>query len=203
MNDMRSNNHTLAIDEDNRAGGQQGFTLLLAALIASIVLSIGVAVYTIAQHEVTLSSLGRDSQFAFYAADTAAECALFWDYRYNYFAQITPAGVNPTCDQQPVSFAVTDVNGNTLNQPYSYPYEYSSTNNINLFQDTATTTGGYCVQVSVEKCNYPFKTDGSNGCDTSQPPSIHARIIADGYNVSCANIGSAPNAVQRTVELDY
>jgi len=64
--------------------GSRGFTLLLAALVASIVLALGTSIYEIATKEVQLSSLGRDSQFAFYAADTAAECALYWDFRYNY-----------------------------------------------------------------------------------------------------------------------
>jgi hypothetical protein len=69
---------------------QSGFTLLLAALAASIALSLGSAIFSITTKEIQLSSIGRDSQFAFYAADTAAECALYWDIRFNYFATSTP-----------------------------------------------------------------------------------------------------------------
>src|SRR5229473_174899 len=65
---------------------QKGFTLLLAALISSIVLSLGAAIFSIAQKELALSSVGRNSQFAFYAADTAAECALYWDVRFSAFS---------------------------------------------------------------------------------------------------------------------
>ena len=64
---------------------QAGFTLLLAALVASIVLALGSSIFTIAKKQVTLSSLGRDSQFAFYAADTIAECALYYDVRFAAF----------------------------------------------------------------------------------------------------------------------
>ncbi len=70
---------------------QRGFTLLLAALVASIVLALGSSIFTIAKKQVTLSSLGRDSQFAFYAADTAAECALYYDVRLSSFA--TSSGI--------------------------------------------------------------------------------------------------------------
>src|SRR4051812_44341832 len=82
---------------------QRGFTLLLAALTASIALSMGASIFLIAKKEVTLSSLGRDSQYAFYSADQAAECALYWDLRWNYFGTTTPSGFDINtlrCDGQ-------------------------------------------------------------------------------------------------------
>lgn len=63
----------------------RGFTILVAALTASLVLALGISVFTIAQKQLILSSLGRNSQYAFYAADTAAECALYWDIREHAF----------------------------------------------------------------------------------------------------------------------
>ncbi len=67
---------------------QKGFTLLLASLIASLLLAVGLSIFTIAQKEIILSSLGRDSQYAFYAADSGAECALYLDFQ-NAFATST------------------------------------------------------------------------------------------------------------------
>src|SRR3989338_4185708 len=69
---------------------QKGFTLLLAALVSSIVLALGTSIFKLAQKELTLSSIGRDSQFAFYAADTGAECALYWDVRHQIFSVENP-----------------------------------------------------------------------------------------------------------------
>lgn len=80
----------------------RGFVLLLAALIASLSLGLGLAIVTIARKSVTLSSIGRDSQFAFYAADTGAECALYWDIRHNLFSTSSPP-TDITCDAQTVS----------------------------------------------------------------------------------------------------
>jgi hypothetical protein len=58
----------------------KGFTLMLAVLVASLLMSLGLSMFNIAQKEIILSTVGRDSQFAFYAADTGSECALYWDF---------------------------------------------------------------------------------------------------------------------------
>jgi hypothetical protein len=166
---------------------------LLAALVASIVLALGTSIYTLAEKQVELSALGRDSQFAFYAADTAAECALYWDFRFGYFATTTPsnpAAQNPTCDGQ--TLAATGRSG-------SFPYTITS-GQMNLFSDT-NQTGGYCAQVSVEKCDGPIATDGT--CTHAIPAVIHTLIHADGYNVNCASVDTAPQALQRTAEWTY
>jgi hypothetical protein len=76
---------------------ERGFTVLLAALVASLVLSLGISVFSIAQKQLVLASTGRNSQYAFYAADTAAECALYWDLRHDMASTTDP--ISPiTCD---------------------------------------------------------------------------------------------------------
>lgn len=163
--------------------GSRGFTLLLAALVSSVVLALGTSIYELAQKEIMLSSVGRDSQFAFYAADTAAECALYWDFRYSYFgttAPTDPAAQNPTCDGQ--ALAAT---GRSASLPYTMV-----SGEMNLFSDT-TPGGGYCGVVSVTKSLDPVTS------------ALRTVIRADGYNVSCAAIPTAPQALQRSVELHY
>ena len=64
---------------------QGGFVLALAVLLSAIVLSIGLSVFNIISKEIILASSGRESHFAFYAADTAVECALFWDVKQGIF----------------------------------------------------------------------------------------------------------------------
>jgi len=73
-----------------------GFTLLMAMIISSLLLSLGIAVYNILIKELVLSSYGRNSQFAFYAADTGMECALFWDVKMGSFATSSPSNIE--CD---------------------------------------------------------------------------------------------------------
>src|SRR3989344_2099896 len=117
---------------------ERGFTLLLAALVASISLALGTAIFGIAQKQLTLSAIGRDSQFAFYAADTIAECALYWDFRYGYFGTSTApdfqprfqSGItDPKCDGQSLEIQIA-------NPPTNYPYTLTS-QQIKLFQDVA------------------------------------------------------------------
>jgi Tfp pilus assembly protein PilE len=70
---------------------KRGFTLLMAVLISSVLLSLGYEIYNLAVKEVTLSSSGRESQFAFFAADTGIECALYADSKLDLFATTSTA----------------------------------------------------------------------------------------------------------------
>ena len=47
----------------------KGYALILSIVVSSVVLSIGLSLLNIVQKEIILSATGRDSQFAFYAAD--------------------------------------------------------------------------------------------------------------------------------------
>jgi len=58
---------------------QKGFTLLFAILVSILVLAVGASIISIAIKQVILSGAGRESQYAFYAANTGVECALYWD----------------------------------------------------------------------------------------------------------------------------
>jgi len=111
--------------------GERGFTLLLATIVASLMLAVGAAMFSIIKKEVILSSLGRDSQFAFYAADTAAECALYWDFRHDVFSPTTSPWTTLTCDQQNLG-AIQFVEYGT---PMTFEYQ----------------PNGYCARVTVTK----------------------------------------------------
>ncbi len=71
----------------------KGFVLLIAVVLSSLLLSIGLAIFNTTLKELELSSLGRDSQFAFYAADSGMECALYWDIRGAAFPTSTSSTV--------------------------------------------------------------------------------------------------------------
>ncbi|MBI2038934.1 MAG: hypothetical protein HYT22_01460 [Candidatus Niyogibacteria bacterium] len=57
----------------------------MTLLYITAALSIGIGVALLVAGEVGLSGTGRDSQFAFYAADFGAECALYWDLKHHRF----------------------------------------------------------------------------------------------------------------------
>lgn len=58
----------------------KGFTLLFASLIVSLILSISLAIAHISLSQIILSSAGRESQKAFYNADSGLECAMYYEY---------------------------------------------------------------------------------------------------------------------------
>jgi hypothetical protein len=56
---------------------QKGFVILFTILIATIILMIGLGIFSIATRETVLSGTAREAQYAFYAADAGVECALY------------------------------------------------------------------------------------------------------------------------------
>lgn len=153
---------------------QRGFTLLLAALVSSLVLILGVSIFELVQKDITLSSLGRDSQFAFYAADTAAECALYWDVRFDYFSSTTPS-LTPECDN--VGWTNMQATGVIGTPPYTISFRLE-----NLFGGN-----GNCADVTVRK-------------SATNP---HTTIRADGYSTTCNLLSVSARALERSVELRY
>ena len=57
----------------------RGFSLLLAVLISSLIMTIGLGIFNLTLKEAALSAASRESQFGLYAADSGIECALYWD----------------------------------------------------------------------------------------------------------------------------
>jgi hypothetical protein len=57
----------------------KAFTLFVSLLVSSLLLAIGFSIGNILIKQLVLTQTGSGTQVAFYAADSAAECALFWD----------------------------------------------------------------------------------------------------------------------------
>lgn len=83
----------------------------MTLLYITAALSVGIGVASLVGGEIGLSGTGRDSQFAFYAADFGAECALYWDLKHGVF--IVPTPENGAPDQ----FSIR-CGGNTLTVRY-------------------------------------------------------------------------------------
>ncbi len=123
--------HVLGIKKNAH---ERGFTVLFAALVASLVLTLGISVFTIAQKQLILSSIGRNSQYAFYAADTGAECALYWDIRHGAF---TTGSILPdiACDVHPdIVITPIDFGGGRVD-----------------YEAAQFDSNGYCVEITVTK----------------------------------------------------
>lgn len=190
----------------------RGFTIFFAALVASLALAIGLAIYDLTIRQLNLASASRDSQYAIFAADTGIECALYWDNKF-------PTGTNGTAS----AFATTStsiVPGNmglpasglscngqdiaahgTMPTPYAgqaaqpqsgwtpwtIVFPSSGPTTTTTFSLTYPSPDPRCLTVTVEKGR-----DG-NGFD-------HTVITSHGYN-TCVSGGL--QSLERVLQVSY
>lgn len=142
----------------------RGFTLLMSVLVASVMLALGYALYNIAVKELILSSSGRESQFAFYAADTGVECALYWDYNGDTFSTSSPL-TEVAC-----GIATSTLTRNLSGSTYTTTFSFTQ----------RATVPSPCISVIVTRDVSPRRTtiesSGYNTCDTANPFRIERAI---------------------------
>lgn len=159
----------------NRTGMSGGYTLLFAVLISSIVLGVALSILSISRRELLLSSNARESQYAFYAADSGLECAVYNDYYKNAFAgapnpSLTCKGVSP------VIFSSSDL-GNNRNV-YRYIFRMPIENS-----DVVSAVPQMCADVIVEKDITEIKAPDSEGALITVGTRATTTIDSRGYNV--------------------
>ncbi len=156
------------------SNSSSGFTLLYAVLISSILLAIGIAIFDLTVRELRLSSIARESQYAFYAADSGVECALFWDATStSVFIPGSPASIS--CGGQ----VVGSVGGLAYGTPQPFTISLPASNR--------------CAIVTVTKV----------ALNSDPNPPVTTLIESKGYNVSCATVTTDSNAVERALRVSY
>src|SRR3989338_7920619 len=68
---------------------KRGFALLIAVIVSTIILTIGLSIINTALKEIILASTVRNSLTSFYIADTGAGCALYWDNIRGNFEKVS------------------------------------------------------------------------------------------------------------------
>ena len=169
-----------------------GFTLLFAVIISSLLLSIGVAILDLALKQFSLSSTGKNSQIAFYAADDGLECGLFWDRNAG---GVQAASVFATSSQSVPMNSIYCNGASTTPQILNDANDlYDSTHATSYFWIYyATTTAAYssapCAYVEVVKT-------GSLTSTTSES----TQVDSSGYDIcNSAN----PTITERSIESNY
>jgi Tfp pilus assembly protein PilX len=104
---------------------QSGFAMLFSVLVSSLILSVGLSIFNLTLKELVLSSSGRESQFAFFAADSGAECALYWEFKgVDIFATSTssrtPNPATPQCNLQNINITPTTSDGTSATTQFSF-----------------------------------------------------------------------------------
>ena len=114
----------------------KGFVLLFVIVISSIILAITLSIMNVSLKEIKFGTSARDTNDAFFAADTGAECALFNDKStQNKFPLAGPAA------------AITCANVSVIPTFSSGVYNFTVTN--------LGSTGQSCAKVTVNKSVLP------------------------------------------------
>jgi len=162
--------------------------LLFAVLISSLLLSIGIAILDLTLKEFLLSSAGRESQFAFYAADDAMECALYWDHNVPGAGGLVTSGssfatstgstgyitasneASLKCNGLAITNLSVNPGSNTADTSFDVSYAVPSAENVidrpcaavDVSKTSTTTINGLVTATQIE-------TRGYDTCDTSNP----------------------------------
>jgi|GEM_PF-356373 len=150
---------------------RRGFTILFAVLIGSLLLSIGLFIAHLSLKEIVLSTAGRNSEIAFFAADTGIECALYWDFRVRGLFPSSDKGTAPT----PIN---CNGNANTLVSVSAQ----SSTAATSTFTLTLLPTGCAIVLVGKTLSGLTIiESRGRNECGLAQNPARVERALRARY----------------------
>ncbi len=161
-----------------KESNNKAFALLYAALLSSLVLSIAMSITIIILKDLQLSSMARESQKAFYAADSAAECALYWDFRKNVFATSTATTTGVFCAGQDIADPAHELTGTNYDG-------VQGVGGTNVTKYKYEIDNKYCAVVFVYK-------------NTTPPKTV---IEARGYNTPCDK--QSRIRLERAVKLQY
>lgn len=179
-----------------KPNNKKGITLFIAVVVSGVLLFIGFAMVNIAIKGTLFASSGRESQIAFYLADSGLECALYWDSKYRY---------NPSEPRiSDSAFATSSYSGETLPRTIYCAgsgiagtgqalYGTTTLGRIGLggnanptsvfsFLMTPGDESGPCAVVTVEKrytgsyLGTYIKSRGYNSCDINNPRRVERGV---------------------------
>jgi Tfp pilus assembly protein PilX len=137
----------------------RGFTLLIAVIFTSVVLAVALALLDVSYKQITLASSARQSQYAFYAADSGVECALFQDSEDTFDYTSEPVSGSFMCEGQTVDFRAPAASGGSRSTTFSIP----------------CAGGGTSADITVQKLatgNTNLYSNGYNNCSASDPQRV-------------------------------
>lgn len=165
--------------------GGRGFTIFFAMLVGSLALAIGVAIYDLTVRELDLSGTATQSQYAIYAADTGAECALYWDLK-------CPLGY---CTSGAAAGSAFATSSQSVTPPSGIICNGIDVTSVPVTALTSATTTiivtflpqPYCASVTIEKSGIPTKTT----------------ITSKGYNAACPPTAAGATRLERVLQVTY
>lgn len=144
----------------------RGFTLFIAIVVTGTLLLVATGIASLAVRQILISTSARESQYAFYAADTGIECALFWDIQ-------SPTGISAFSTTTGSTIFCNRDASNPTNQWVVGGSYTSVINRINFLPDK------YCTIVTVTKTltgGTTVESRGYNTCDSGDPRRVERAV---------------------------
>ena len=157
----------------------QGFVILFAVVLSSIMLAVAIGMANIAYKQTVFTTSAKDTNAAFFAADTGSECALYYDLQgtQSFFGVVNPFGSGST--------VTTSCAGTIIDL-----YQGSSTGPWTFHLVGLGADGQACATVTVTKTTSPESTE----------------IVSKGYSTGgdTADCSSSDvRRVERQIEINY
>jgi len=167
---------------------KKGFVILFAVILTSIILSVSLGLADITYKEISFATSAKNTGEAFFAADTGAECAIYYDYT----GAVTLNGF-----QNPFGYVPTTGNDlptlNCAGKSFGFEDGYSATGPWIFILPELGVSGKACAIVTVTK-DFNLPNDPDDDVTT---------VSSKGYNVgsqSCTS--SSPTRVEREILLN-
>jgi hypothetical protein len=188
---------------------KRGFTVFFAVLVSSLALAIGLAIYDLLIRELALSQTAEQSQYAIYAADMGAECALYWDSKYGGSGSAFGTTSASTWGTSPLSCNGQDIT--TQGPPAADWSQYVDSNTA--YNCPSTPGNAWCIATGAKAATTTFRviTSGSGAISpcalvtvaksaaNSGDPS-QTTIVSHGYN-TCSATGIV--RLERALQVSY
>ena len=184
---------------------KRGFALLLAIVIISIVLAIGLSILNITLKQLTLSSTVRDSETAIHVAQSALECIRFYRKAPVTGDEFLDGGtILPSISCSSIATLVAagssastpiSITGGTV---YKYVYQFDwELGTAGIADDACSETSLYHIDASINTgpASYNFINEGIDNitCTSGRMCTV---IFSRGFNRQCSDIVSI-RTVQR------
>lgn len=121
--------------------------MLFTVVIISIILALALGIADVTFKQTILSELARDSQLAFYQADSGVECGLYYDLSVGQFppkTQVTTVPNQITCGNNTASFVPLQSNTDYF-----------------VYAEDVGNQKNPCFVITFDKTNYPTKSSVS------------------------------------------
>lgn len=181
---------------------ERGFALLLALIVSSVVLAIGLSILNISVSQLTLSSTARESEYAFQSAHAGTDCMWYWrNEEHDSYTVLNDFMPVINCfAENPLTYARTTI--------YSEPEGHANL----FFYAFEWGDPGRCTEIEMVVMNahsgdiglnFANKAVGNDGLKECSEGNMCTVIFSRGYNRSCFELQSSIFTVQREITTEF